>query len=122
MLGERIRSARKSKKYTQENLAELANINRVMVSRYESGAAEPELDNLRRIADALEVSLDYLLGRTDWPYFESRSKDGTIIEGGIEAYKAMKEKEPPVEIKRMPTTPEELEAFINQIINKDKSS
>lgn len=48
---------------TQEELAEKSDISRVMVSRYENGMATPTIDVLISLADALNVSIDYLLGR-----------------------------------------------------------
>lgn len=63
--GERIRALRKQRNLNQEQLAELASLNRVTVAKYESGRVEPGAQALARIADALEVSVDVLLGRSD---------------------------------------------------------
>ena len=63
-VGERIRALRKERGYNQEQLAELANLNRVTVAKYEAGRVEPGADALGRLADALEVTTDELLGRT----------------------------------------------------------
>lgn len=63
--GERIRALRKERGLNQDQLAELANLNRVTVAKYESGRVEPGAQALARIADALEVSTDALLGRSD---------------------------------------------------------
>lgn len=59
----RLRDARKVNGLTQEELAEKADISRVMVSRYETGTVMPTVDVLVNLADALNVSTDYLLGR-----------------------------------------------------------
>lgn len=61
----RLKETRKEKKLTQEELAEKADISRVMVSRYETGTVIPTVDVLVSLADALDVSIDYLLGRSD---------------------------------------------------------
>ena len=37
------------------------------ISRYENGAYEPTLTRLRLLADALDVTADYLLGRSEQP-------------------------------------------------------
>ena len=37
------------------------------IRRYEQGEATPTLDALESIADELGVSIDYLVGRTDYP-------------------------------------------------------
>ena len=63
--GERIRDIRKERGLNQDQLAELASLNRVTIAKYESGRVEPGAHALSRIADALDVSADVLLGRTD---------------------------------------------------------
>lgn len=63
--GERIRELRKKRGLNQDQLAELASLNRVTIAKYESGRVEPGAHALARIADALEVSTDALLGRSD---------------------------------------------------------
>ena len=64
VIGEQIKKIRTEKGITQEQLAEMADISRVMIGRYETTDQLPALDTLIRIADALGVSTDYLLGRT----------------------------------------------------------
>ena len=63
--GEKIRDLRKERGLNQDQLAELASLNRVTIAKYESGRVEPGAQALSRIADALEVSADVLLGRSD---------------------------------------------------------
>lgn len=63
--GGKIRDLRKARGLNQDQLAELANLNRVTIAKYESGRVEPGAQALARIADALEVSTDVLLGRSD---------------------------------------------------------
>ena len=65
--GEKIRELRKERGLNQDQLAELASLNRVTVAKYESGKVEPGAQALSRIADALEVSTDVLLGRAEEP-------------------------------------------------------
>lgn len=60
-IGERIRQSRKEKGLKQEELAEKASISRVAVGNYERSDRIPPLDIAGRIADALGVSLDYLM-------------------------------------------------------------
>lgn len=62
-VGERIRIRRKALGMNQDELAELASLNRVTIAKYESGKVEPGAQALSRIADALETSVDALLGR-----------------------------------------------------------
>lgn len=56
-----IRTARRSKKMTQEDLAAAIGVTSAMISRYESGIASPPIEKLRRIAEALDVSVADLL-------------------------------------------------------------
>lgn len=63
--GDKIRDLRKERGLNQDQLAELASLNRVTVAKYESVRVEPGAHALARIADALEVSADVLLGRSD---------------------------------------------------------
>ena len=64
-VGDRIREARKKAGINQEELAELARLNRVTVAKYESGKVEPGAQAIKRIADALDVTADALLGRQE---------------------------------------------------------
>ena len=64
-VGRRIAELRRERGYNQDELAEMAMLNRVTVARYETGAIEPGAFALSRIADALGVSTDELLCRTE---------------------------------------------------------
>lgn len=61
-LGERIKEARTQAGFTQEQLAEMLNLSRGTIARYELGEIEPKLQNLAAIANVLHVSSDYLMG------------------------------------------------------------
>ncbi|MDC0740953.1 helix-turn-helix domain-containing protein [Polyangium mundeleinium] len=62
---ERLRRARELRQLSQADLASRARLQPSAVSHFETGTRKPSFDNLRRLADALQVSTDYLLGRTD---------------------------------------------------------
>ena len=62
-LGNRLKSKRLSRKMTQEELSKLLNINRVTYQGYETDKHKPDIDTLAKLADILETSTDYLLGR-----------------------------------------------------------
>ena len=64
-IGTKIKETRKLKGLNQEELAELARMHRVSIAKYETGRIEPGADALSRIADALEVTTDYLLNKTE---------------------------------------------------------
>lgn len=61
-LGERIKQARIQAGLTQEQLAEILNLSRGTIARYELGEIEPKIQNLASIAEVLHVSADYLMG------------------------------------------------------------
>jgi transcriptional regulator with XRE-family HTH domain len=62
---ERLRLARAQRELSQEGLAKRANLQPSAISHFETGTRKPSFDNLRRLADALEVTTDYLLGRVN---------------------------------------------------------
>ncbi|WP_245948012.1 helix-turn-helix domain-containing protein [Paenibacillus sambharensis] len=64
---ERLRRRRKSMKLTQEKLADLVNTKKTTISNYETGYSTPNNEMLSDLADVLETTVDYLLGRTDNP-------------------------------------------------------
>lgn len=57
-----IASVRDKKGWSQTELADKSGVSRVMIGKYERGEAIPSIDAAKKIADALEVSLDYLVG------------------------------------------------------------
>ena len=60
--GKIIASLRDKKSWSQTDLAVKSSVSRVMSGKYERGEAIPSIDAAKKIADALEVSLDYLVG------------------------------------------------------------
>jgi transcriptional regulator with XRE-family HTH domain len=63
-LADRLKTTRTNKKISQQQLAQLANVHYTNVGRYERGDAKPSADVLNRLANALEVSPDYLMNGT----------------------------------------------------------
>lgn len=63
MFSERLKKARKNKKYTQESLAKKLNTTKGTISNYENGHSTPSNEMLVMLADILDVTVDYLLGR-----------------------------------------------------------
>ncbi|EQB4336231.1 helix-turn-helix domain-containing protein [Clostridium botulinum] len=68
MFGDRLKELREEKDLTQEELGKFLNVSRQTISSYESGAIEPSIANLVKIANIFNVSLDYLLCRTKERY------------------------------------------------------
>ena len=63
--GERLRVLRKEMNIQQRELARLFNLSPSAIGGYERGLREPEINQLVAFAQFFNVSLDYLLGRTN---------------------------------------------------------
>ena len=64
MLNENIKSLRKSKGITQDELAIRLNVVRQTISKWEKGLSVPDAEMLQRMADIFEVTVSQLLGST----------------------------------------------------------
>ncbi|PFI17421.1 helix-turn-helix domain-containing protein [Bacillus cereus] len=65
MFGNKINFLRKERKLRQEDMAKHLGIARTTYAMYEQGNREPDYNTLQKLADFFNVSVDYLLGRTD---------------------------------------------------------
>lgn len=63
LFSERLKELRKKRGYTQSELAEYMNMRQGSYTKWETGMTEPRIENLIKLADLLEVSLDWLFGR-----------------------------------------------------------
>lgn len=63
-IGENIKSLREERNYTQVEIYRLLNITPSTLSKYETGRCQPPLDFLMAYADIMNVSIDYILGKT----------------------------------------------------------
>jgi len=61
-IGERITHARKQLKWSQADLGHKVGVSREIIGRYERGEVSPSIDVAIKIAEAMDVSLDYLAG------------------------------------------------------------
>lgn len=61
MLGDKIKLYRENKKMTQNEIANILDVRPATVSKYESGALEPNIESLKRLAELFEISIDELL-------------------------------------------------------------
>ena len=61
----RLKELRKKRKISQLKLAMDLNMNQNSISRYENLEREADYETLIKFADYFQVSIDYLLGRTD---------------------------------------------------------
>ena len=65
----RLKELRTAKGISQLKLALDLNMNQNSISRYENGIRQADYETLIKFADYFNVSIDYLLGRTDNPTF-----------------------------------------------------
>ena len=82
-------ATRESMNYSQVKFAEVFGIGQSSVVRYEKGEASPAPELLVKIADYYDVSLDYILGRTDNPQgklYDCKPQNGypTDMENSVE--------------------------------------
>ncbi len=65
-LGQHITTLRKEKKLSQNELGKKAGTSGDLIGRYERDEVKPSIDVIIRIADALDVSIDFLVGKTSF--------------------------------------------------------
>lgn len=63
----RLKELREKRRLSQLALAMALNMNQNTISRYETGEREADYDTLIALADFFDVSIDYMLGRTNNP-------------------------------------------------------
>jgi transcriptional regulator with XRE-family HTH domain len=61
----RLREVREKRQLTQADLAKKARLQPTAISHFERGIRTPSYNNFRRLTDALNVSADYLMGRSE---------------------------------------------------------
>ncbi len=64
---ERLKSLRLSNKLTQKQLSAKVGLSELAIQNYESERRKPAYDVLIALADYFDVSIDYLVGRSDDP-------------------------------------------------------
>ncbi len=64
-LGEQISKLRKQKKFSQNDLGKKIGTSGDIIGRYERDEVNPSIEVAAKIADTLEVSLDFLIGKTE---------------------------------------------------------
>lgn len=63
--GKRLTEVRKNKKLSQDEVGKLVNVHGAVIGRYERDEVKPSIEMATQLSEALEVSLDYLVGSTD---------------------------------------------------------
>lgn len=73
MFGDKLKELRNRENITQYQFAGIFKISTGTIAMWETNKRQPDFDMLQKIADYFDVSVDYLLGRTDEP------KGGLIV-------------------------------------------
>lgn len=126
----RLKKLRQQRKLTQEDLGKLINVTKVSISGYENGNRTPDMETLQKIADVLEVSLDYLLGRSEYVDGIKRGPWQTVHEAVAPYYPDIAKKMEAIgatniqltaELLERGMTREELEQLLQMMINLQKN-
>lgn len=72
----RLKEERENKRMTQQQLADLVGLSMITISRYETGTRQPKSGDLQKIADALGVTVAYLMGEDDDANLHLEKSDG----------------------------------------------
>lgn len=70
----RLKELRLNKKMTLQQMADILGLTQRNYQRYETGEVDPPTSKTIALADYFDVSLDYLVGRSDDPSFHRREK------------------------------------------------
>lgn len=79
LFNKRLRILRKKQKISQKDFAKILGVSNVVLSRYENGERKPDYDILIKIAEYFDVSVDYLLGKSDIKNMEHKDDFETFI-------------------------------------------
>ena len=65
IFSERLKELRKKRGYTQSELAKYMNMRQGSYTKWETGMTEPRIESLIKLADILDTTTDFLLGKTN---------------------------------------------------------
>jgi transcriptional regulator with XRE-family HTH domain len=80
VLGERLKKLRESRGLSQEDFASKFDLAQTTIGMYERGMREPNLEKLNQFATFYNVSIDYLVGRTDNPAKEYKPATRELLD------------------------------------------
>lgn len=95
----RLKEALKIREINQADLAQKTGLQASAVSHFVSGTRKPSLENIKRLSMALQVSADFLLGRTDDP--TGSSKDVDQFNRYFQSIKTVEDREKVVEYMKL---------------------
>ena len=102
--GERLKSLRLEKDLKQSELAKIIDVFSSTIGMYEQGRRYADLETLKNIAEYFDVSVDYLIGRTDIKRFEDfppEVKRVANLFAGVDGFKAEKLEKILLEVKEL---------------------
>ena len=79
MIGEKLKTLREEKGWSQADLAKKLDISRMTINYYEAGKRTPDVDVAAKAADLFNVSCDYLLGRSGFRNDEDKKQANKIL-------------------------------------------
>ena len=107
-LGEKIKQLRHEKGLSQALLEKISGVNSKLLSKYENGRIIPTADTLRKIAEGLDISADYLI-------FDNVPKNGISKMNDIELFEKF------LEVDRMDSESKNMiKNLIDAVIIKNK--
>jgi|ERR1019366_9345632 transcriptional regulator with XRE-family HTH domain len=77
--GKRLTTAREAKTLTKEKLGKVVGVHHSQIGRYEKGDASPSAEVLKKMANALDVSTDYLMNGSTADLAAENITDKTLI-------------------------------------------
>ena len=88
-----LRKAREAKSLTQRELGEIVDVSDTTINRYETGERRPDPYMLAKLADALDTTTDYIIGRfnCDEETLAAHRRDDSTLELPEEARKSLDE-------------------------------
>src|SRR6185312_3072454 len=79
LFGRRLKAVREAKGYTKDKLGKLGGIHHSQIGRYEKGDASPSAEVLKKLANALDASTDYLMNGTTSDLAAQNIQNKTLI-------------------------------------------
>lgn len=115
--GHRLKHLRKIDKITQEELAQYLDVGRATIAGYETKGTQPSFELVCKLADYFDVSIDYLLGRTDI----KKSINSIVEKKSSDTVDVNKNKTLIDTTELSPESQKDLEKYIDLLKIKDKS-
>jgi transcriptional regulator with XRE-family HTH domain len=73
---DQLKKLRRDKEISQKKLGLIMNVSQQTIDAWENKRAQPDIETMKRLAIFFDVSVDYLIGYSDYPYsYDPRNKD-----------------------------------------------